>query len=275
MPRYATTVTRTPTAAQGPLASGGVGPPNSAAAAAGAHAPAHAGPVTSTIQGVAEEPHASGLYIWWAYGLVALAVVAGVIIGETVNPDPPVAVAGVSAFAGLYIAAQAIERVLVPFRPWLGDPLGKIDTPTPAADDENAPQAEGSAKPSPKARLRLARDRAFGAATTLADKAAADPEQEPAAKEAASLAAQTQAAVAQERVNASVVMWGVASAIGIVVSAFLGLALLQSTGIRGAPYALDVVVTGLAIGGGTKPLHDLISRVEAAKEARSDPDEAK
>jgi hypothetical protein len=35
-------------------------------------------------------------------------------------------------------------------------------------------------------------------------------------------------------------------------------------------HALDVVLTGVAIGAGTKPLHDLITRIEKAKE-NSDP----
>jgi hypothetical protein len=38
-----------------------------------------------------------------------------------------------------------------------------------------------------------------------------------------------------------------------------------------SPQALDIVTTGLVIGGGTKPLHDLISRIEAAKDKGQDP----
>ena len=34
-------------------------------------------------------------------------------------------------------------------------------------------------------------------------------------------------------------------------------------------------MTGLAIGGGTKPLHDLISNLQAAKEDKKDPKEMK
>jgi hypothetical protein len=34
---------------------------------------------------------------------------------------------------------------------------------------------------------------------------------------------------------------------------------------------LDILVTGLAIGGGTKPLHDLIGNLQASKDSKKDP----
>lgn len=34
---------------------------------------------------------------------------------------------------------------------------------------------------------------------------------------------------------------------------------------------LDLLLTGLAIGGRSKPLHDLISNLQAAKDSRQDP----
>ena len=34
---------------------------------------------------------------------------------------------------------------------------------------------------------------------------------------------------------------------------------------------LDILVPGLAIGGGTDPLHDLISNLQAAKDNKKDP----
>jgi hypothetical protein len=37
---------------------------------------------------------------------------------------------------------------------------------------------------------------------------------------------------------------------------------------------LDIVVTGLAIGGGTKPLHDLISNMSNGKTAKDPPQTA-
>jgi hypothetical protein len=42
----------------------------------------------------------------------------------------------------------------------------------------------------------------------------------------------------------------------------------SAAGIR---HIIDLLVTGLAIGGGTKPLHDLISNLQAAKISKKDP----
>jgi hypothetical protein len=44
--------------------------------------------------------------------------------------------------------------------------------------------------------------------------------------------------------------------------------ILSASGIR---HMLDLLVTGLAIGGGTKPLHDPISKLQAAKASKKDP----
>ena len=80
----------------------------------------------------------------------------------------------------------------------------------------------------------------------------------------------TKAHVAQFRSNATVVMWGVASFLGMLVSGCLGLLLLRTVGISKSPSWVDILVTGLAIGGGTKPLHDLIGNISAAKETKQD-----
>jgi len=37
---------------------------------------------------------------------------------------------------------------------------------------------------------------------------------------------------------------------------------LKSVGLNGVPPAVDILVTGLAIGSGTEPLHDLISNMQ-------------
>ena len=66
-------------------------------------------------------------------------------------------------------------------------------------------------------------------------------------------------------------MWALASFLGIVIAAWVGLGLLHTVGVQDAPRWVDVVVTGLAIGGGTKPLHDLIGNLQASKESKSDP----
>jgi len=44
--------------------------------------------------------------------------------------------------------------------------------------------------------------------------------------------------------------------------------LWSAAGVR---HGLDLLATGLAIGGGTKPLHDLIKNLQEAKNDKKDP----
>lgn len=54
-----------------------------------------------------------------------------------------------------------------------------------------------------------------------------------------------------------------------------GILLLRLVGLKGVPAECDIVLTGLAVGSGTKPLHDLISNVQKAKDQKEDPEEKK
>ena len=67
-----------------------------------------------------------------------------------------------------------------------------------------------------------------------------------------------------------VVFWAVACVVGIVGAAALHLYLFATIGFSSAPPALDVFATGLVIGAGTKPLHDLTTLLSAqASSAKS------
>lgn len=77
----------------------------------------------------------------------------------------------------------------------------------------------------------------------------------------------------QERANKAIFTGAVATVAGVILSGTIGLYLIhaisqQRFGSGGDDVArtFDILVTGLAIGGGTKPLHDLIKRIEKAKE---------
>jgi hypothetical protein len=62
-----------------------------------------------------------------------------------------------------------------------------------------------------------------------------------------------------------VVTWGLASGLGCLACAVLGVGLLTAVMRAGSstpPPALDVLVSGLVVGAGTKPLHDLISNIQ-------------
>ena len=245
-------------------------------------------PPPQTVEGVAKAKHADPLYVELAYVVVAAGMIIGAFVVAARNPQMPKAVAGVNVFAALYVAAQAIERVLEPIREWLGDPLNKVSSPTEDAAQGNEPDQQeqkgkqGKQVPHAKTRkgasksdLRYVRSLAIMQAREETEKLQTGVGNVAKAKEAADVAAAAQAAVEEERANSAVIMWALASFLGVLISAFLGLGLLHTVGVQDAPKWLDVVVTGLAIGGGTKPLHDLIGNLQASKDNKTDPADVK
>jgi hypothetical protein len=79
-------------------------------------------------------------------------------------------------------------------------------------------------------------------------------------------AAHYKAAADQARAARGVIMWGVATALSTVLSASAGFYLLRmvsaNPGWHGVSTWVDALVTGLVVGSGTKPLHDLFQRVQ-------------
>ncbi len=75
-------------------------------------------------------------------------------------------------------------------------------------------------------------------------------------------AADGQAEVNQTRADSGIVTWAFATAFAILGTSATGLFFLHAIGIEGVSLWLDILITGLAIGAGTKPLHDLIGYIE-------------
>lgn len=63
-----------------------------------------------------------------------------------------------------------------------------------------------------------------------------------------------------------VIYWGITSSLAMLCSAYMGVFLLRMIGAEWTPLWIDIAITGLAVGAGTKPLHDLIQRIEAGKQ---------
>lgn len=134
-------------------------------------------------------------------------------------------------FALLYIGAQAIERLIEPL-------MGRVR----ATEVSSAKAAVASA----------------GGATSKA---------------------MAQTKLSQVQADRAAIAWAAASSIALLLCGALGLGILGSlAGVETAPgfsadffAAVDVVVTGLVIGAGTKPLHDLITRIEKSKN-KADPE---
>ena len=134
-----------------------------------------------------------------------------------------------SALTGLFILALAIERALEPFSRKLG----------PDTTKRKAKRDEALADP----RAAGQKDRA--------------PE--------------FQTAIEISRRLTAVVTWGVATGLGFLLCAVLNITLLQAVRAAGSgqpPFWADLLVTGLVVGAGTKPLHDLVTNIERSKNAK-------
>jgi hypothetical protein len=185
--------------------------------------------------------------------IVLVAVVVGAVVGIVLDDgkrvySPP---DGVSIFALFYIAAQAIERLLEPLSSFYGRTKASAEAGAalPAAATANARYTKSEAVKERDKAL------AFNDATT----AAAD-------------AAWWQEMVDQIRRNTTT-LWAVASMLGMIAAGWLGLLLLHAVKAPNAPRWLDIILTGIVIGGGTKPLHDLIGNIQNAKEKKENPKE--
>lgn len=185
--------------------------------------------------------------VWVSLAVIAAALVGCGALNRAIDPAPFAVPAGVSVFAVFYAVTQGIERLLEPISALV---YKTRDTVT----DRNQKLAQAlSTTP--------ARDR-----QTMMEEAAA-----------------AQGKLDQQRSDRAVIFWAAATVLAMAVSAALGLYLLHAVGLpegswRSGPFSaeglrrwVDLLVTGLAVGGGTKPLHDLVSNLQASKEAKKDP----
>lgn len=171
---------------------------------------------------------------------LALAIagaIAGWILFEAVDPEPFRPASDYSAFAALFILAAAVERLLEPFTPYV------------------KPDTEDTKKELEAAVVRAEND------------------------DAPETAANKQAQLDRERSERAFLLWGIATLVATLACAGLGVLLIRSVAAAAqAPLDdpnrfLDLVVTGFVVGAGTKPLHDLIARLEKQKEKVTDPSE--
>jgi hypothetical protein len=166
-------------------------------------------------------------YYWLvAFGFMAVGAVVGMLFLHYRNPPVFRPVIGISAFAPLYVLAQAIERLMEPLNHFLK--LGGDPTDAVAARDAAVAKARTTSHP-----------------------------------DDARIAAAAQHEVDALRANRVAVCWGLASALAMVGCGYFGIGILHAIGDDGVPRYMDVIVTGLGVGGGTKPLHDLISSLQS------------
>ncbi|TDC39782.1 hypothetical protein E1211_03190 [Micromonospora sp. 15K316] len=178
---------------------------------------------TVTGEAVASQQAGPGAVVA-AFGLLAAGgFVAWTVWSSGANPAKIEPSDTTAVFLTLLVFAAALERLVEPFSRWL-----------PGRRDE------------------AASERTLAAATNRAD-----------VSTEAVAAART--AVARARANRTIVAWGLASGLATVASSATGFYVLHAVAgpdWNGLAVWIDAIITGVMIGSGTKPLHDLISRAQ-------------
>jgi hypothetical protein len=218
----------------------------------------------SSDQAVTTQPQVA--YITCGIVLAVAGFIIGLLLQQKFHPQMsklPVIASGFGSVTLIYIMAQAIERALVPVS-WFGGGIFGVGT-------------KGKT-PTPKFVLKKDRQLALLSAeklqaTDLTPAQATDTSGAPAnaagkiVNEVAQAKADTQHNLDQYRANLTGITFGVSAGLAMAVCGYAGIFLLKTVGITTAPW-LDLLVTGLVIAGGTKPLHDLISNISSSSQSK-------
>ena len=189
---------------------------------------------TPVSASVAAEPPSARVTIGSISAVVAAIVLMSIAYRYWIKPTPSLKIArGYVPYAGVVAAAAALERFLEPLSNLLMNNKAQA-AKEDAATMKTAAHAAGA---NPAVDVTQVHARAQDAATARAK-------------------------VDTERANRAVFFWAIASICGIGIAGGFGFFLLQSIAAGVNPY-LDLAVTGLTIGAGTKPTHDLITILQA------------
>jgi hypothetical protein len=257
---------------------------------AGQHAQTAAAPqneggepdVSAEVDSIMRVNPPTGRWIAYAFVFLAAGTVGAYYLWKWRKPADFMPSSNYATYAGLFIMALAIERILEPFSGlFIRNMKRKKATSRAAAAHARRAQTAATGTgthtavvvPAGKARKVAAAQEAVAAEKTAAAQKAA--------------AAHKVAAVAQTdhhltQAGRAVLMWAMASVLAMLVCAVLGIFLLRSVATPSPAPAkagttssapgtakdpnrlLDLLVTGLVVGAGTKPLHDLISQVQTS-----------
>jgi hypothetical protein len=194
-----------------------------------------AGPTPGGDAAAVRSMPASTMAVLSGFGMAALGLLGAYAFKATGHAAPAFQIGNqMSTFGALLVFAGAVERVLEPVSHWLPGRRTK-------ADFEQAVAAMANRHP----------------AVSLAQVAAA------------------KARMDRARANRTVIVWGLATGFATVLSAWGGFYLLHMLSANPnwdmVPGWVDALITGLVVGSGTKPLHDVINRVQQTKEKAEDP----
>jgi hypothetical protein len=164
--------------------------------------------------------------------VIAVTVVMWLAYRFWIKPQPIHFTTGYVPYAGVVFMTAGLERFL--------EPVSDVLLPS-------APAKAAAAK-----------------SKTAAKAAGADPAvTQPAVVAATQTAADDQAAADKLRTQRTIWFWAIASSFGLIISGAFGFFLLQSVAATPVNSFIDLAITGLTIGAGTKPLHDLITSAQA------------
>jgi hypothetical protein len=222
----------------------------------------------------------------WPWALSAFLILAvGALIAyyvwKWIKPTDFMPSSNYATYAGLFIMALAIERILEPF--------SGLFVPTMKAKKAISRSTVARAKHVQTAAAGSESHATDGPTATGSKSHATDGPIGTAGEEPKKPPKGTptqQAAVAQAHLHRSqgiraVLMWATASVLAMLACASLGIFLVRSVGAPASPAktsatssasstangpnrVLDLLVTGLVVGAGTKPLHDLITQIQTS-----------
>lgn len=169
-------------------------------------------------------------YVLLVAGVLLGTLIASMVTGVSFAP-PQGTLTSIGLLALFFVMAQAIERLM--------EPVAEINF-----------KVFGSAK----IEKQHKRDQNIKAAEKETDQ----QKRQQSADEAANNAAEANGIAA----NTKVVIWALASFVAMLVTGATKVYFLKVIGFNGVPDYLNILINGLVIGGGTKPLHDLITLIE-------------
>jgi len=210
--------------------------------------------VPDVVQSILNADPVTGWWILLAFVILAVGTALSYLVWRLVKPTDFMPSSSYAVYAGLFVMALAIERILEPFSglflPQTKQKKIKSDVTTTHARHTQAIAATNSTH------------------------------------EGTAVQAQQEAAAAQKDFHRSqgiraVLMWATAAVLAMLACAALGIFLLRSvetpstakgrTASSSVPgpaknpnRLLDLLATGLVVGAGTKPLHDLISQIQTS-----------
>jgi hypothetical protein len=225
---------------------------------------------TVTASGVSGKPETKTEIEY--YVLAIAVVVIGAVAGWICSTRSSLHVtevaqlnSGISVFALLYVGAQVVERILVPIAPLATSTTASSNTPATTPDGTSRPTGAITKATAEKAvRAWSVACESPSIPTPITDTTPADDVQQAvsSAQDQATSAATWLELLKQAKQNGNTTLWALASALGMVVSGVTNIHLIRILVVDWTHPTLDIIATGLVLGGGSKGLHDLIANLQ-------------